>query len=55
LHFVLIVGHARDSVSCILLRNVRQAVGKYERVGYLHQVDYEKWLGIATAHDLILV
>lgn len=55
LHFVLIVGHARNSAHCIPVRNVQQAVGKYERVGYLHQVDYEKWLGMATAHDLILV
>ena len=55
LHFVLIVGHASNSAHCILLRNAQQAVEKYERVGYLHQVPYEKWLGIATAHDLTLV
>jgi Heterokaryon incompatibility protein (HET) len=55
LHFVLIVGHVGNSAHCILLRNVQQAVGKYERVGYLHQVDYGKWLEIAIAHDLILV
>lgn len=49
------VGHANNSARCILLRNAQQAVGKYERVEYLHQVPYEKWLGIANVHDLTLI
>jgi hypothetical protein len=55
LHFVLIVGHANNWAHCILLRNVQHAPQRYERVGYLYQLDYEKWLGIATAHDLVIV
>jgi hypothetical protein len=55
LHFVLIVGHTGSSARCLLLRRLQHGVETYERVGYVHPVSYEKWLGISIEHDLVLI